>query len=54
MPLLNDLLDFSDHPLMPPPSAQMFAEHLPAECIQHCLTLSKHATVRLYPLGVYP
>lgn len=47
MPLLNDLLDFSDHPLMPPPSAQMFAEHLPAECIQHCLTLSKHATVRL-------
>lgn len=46
MPLLNDLLDFSDHPLMPPPSAQMFAEHLPAECIQHCLTLSKHATVR--------
>ncbi len=46
MSLLNDLLDFSDHPLMPPPSAQMFAEHLPAECIQHCLTLSKHATVR--------
>ncbi len=29
MPLLNDLLDFSDHPLMPPPSAQLFAEHLP-------------------------
>ncbi len=24
MPLLNDLLDFSDHPLMPPPSAQLF------------------------------
>ncbi len=47
MPLLNDLLDFSDHPLMPPPSAQMFAVHLPAEWIQHCLTLSKHATVRL-------
>lgn len=46
MPLLNDLLDFSDHPLMPPPSAQMFAEHLPAEWIQHCLTLSEHATVR--------
>jgi len=46
MPLLNDLLNFSDHPLMPPPSAQMFAEHLPAEWIQHCLTLSEHATVR--------
>ena len=46
MPLLNDLLDFSDHPLMPPPSAQMFAEHLPTEWIQHCLTLSEHATVR--------
>ncbi|MCS2161356.1 IS4 family transposase [Scandinavium sp. H11S7] len=46
MPLLNDLLDFSNHPLMPPPSAQMFAEHLPAEWIQHCLTLSEHATVR--------
>ncbi len=27
MPLLNDLLDFSDHPLMPPPSAQLFAEN---------------------------
>ncbi len=40
MPLLNDLLDFSDHPLMPPPSAQLFAEHLPTEWIQHCLTLS--------------
>ncbi|SUI01327.1 ISCro3 transposase [Salmonella enterica subsp. indica] len=35
MPLLNDLLDFSDHPLMPPPSAQLFAEHLPVEWIQH-------------------
>lgn len=46
MPLLNDLLDFSDHPLMPPPSAQLFAEHLPTEWIQHCLTLSAHATVR--------
>lgn len=46
MPLLNDLLDFSDHPLMPPPSAQLFAEHLPVEWIQHCLTLSAHATVR--------
>lgn len=46
MPLLNDLLDFSDHPLMPPPSAQLFAEHLPAEWIHHCLTLSEHATVR--------
>lgn len=46
MPLLNDLLEFSDHPLMPPPSAQLFAEHLPAEWIQHCLTLSEHATVR--------
>ena len=46
MPLLNDLLDFSDHPLMPPPSAQLFAEHLPVEWIQHCLTLSEHATVR--------
>ncbi|OAT15541.1 hypothetical protein M979_3496 [Buttiauxella noackiae ATCC 51607] len=39
MPLLNDLLYFHDHPLMPPPSAQLFAEHLPAEWIQHCLTL---------------
>lgn len=46
MPLLNDLLDFSDHPLMPPPSAQLFAEHLPVEWIQHCLTLFAHATVR--------
>lgn len=46
MPLLNGLLDFSDHPLMSPPSTQMFAEHLPADGIQHCLTLSKHATVR--------
>ncbi|TGC07846.1 IS4 family transposase, partial [Escherichia sp. E2593] len=46
MPLLNDLLDFSDHPLMPPPSAQLFAEHLPVEWIQHCLTLSAYATVR--------
>ncbi|EBS7634002.1 IS4 family transposase, partial [Salmonella enterica] len=46
MPLLNDLLDFSDYPLMPPPSAQLFAEHLPVEWIQHCLTLSAHATVR--------
>ncbi len=46
MPLLNDLLDFRDHPLMPPPSAQMFAEHLPAEWIQHYLTLSELATVR--------
>lgn len=46
MPLLNDLLDFHDHPLMPPPSAQLFAEHLPQEWIQHCLTLSAHATVR--------
>ncbi|EBM5320490.1 IS4 family transposase [Salmonella enterica] len=32
--------------VMPQPSAQMFAEHLPAEWIQHCLTLSEHATVR--------
>ncbi|OAT14615.1 transposase [Buttiauxella noackiae ATCC 51607] len=46
MPLLNDLLDFHNHPLMPPPSAQLFAEHLPTEWIQHCLTLSEHATVR--------
>ncbi len=51
MPRLNDLLDFSDHPLMPPPSAQLFAEHLPAEWIQHCLTLSAHATVRRLNLG---
>ena len=29
MPLLNDFLYFSDHPLMLL-SAQMFAEHLPA------------------------
>ena len=52
MPLLNDLLDFSDHPLMPPPSAQLFAEHLPTEWIQHCLTLSAHATVRRLNLSV--
>ena len=31
---------------MPPPSAQLFAEHLPVEWIQHCLTLSAHVTVR--------
>ncbi|ELE42132.1 hypothetical protein A1U5_03161 [Escherichia coli KTE66] len=53
MPLLNDLLDFSDHPLMPPPSAQLFAEHLPVEWIQHCLTLSAHATVRRRRLPGY-
>lgn len=41
---LNDLHEFSAPPLMPPPSAQMFAEHLPAEWIQRCLTLSEHAT----------
>ena len=45
MPLLNDLLDFRDHPLMPPPSTQLFAEHLPTEWIQHLLTLSAHATI---------
>ncbi|EDS6597413.1 hypothetical protein YQ38_003746 [Salmonella enterica subsp. enterica] len=44
MPLLNDLLDFSDHPLMPPPSAQMFAEHLPAECILILPVNSGHGT----------
>jgi hypothetical protein len=53
MPLLNDLLDFSDHPLLPPPCAQMFAEHLPAEWIQHCLTLSENATVRRRRLSGY-
>ncbi len=31
MPLLDDLLSFSDQPLLPPPSAQIFAEHLPVE-----------------------
>lgn len=31
MPLLNDLLDFSENPLMPSPSAQLSAEHLPVE-----------------------
>ncbi|EIH42134.1 hypothetical protein EC970259_A0130 [Escherichia coli 99.0741] len=46
MPLLKDLLDFSDHPLMPPHSAQLFAEHLPVEWIQHCLTRPAHETVR--------
>ena len=46
MPLLNDLLDFNDHPLIPPPSAQLFTEHLPVEWLQHCLSLSTHATVR--------
>lgn len=46
MPLLNDLLDFNENPLMPPPSAQLFAEHLPVEWLQHCLSLSSHATVR--------
>ncbi len=46
MPLLDDLLSFSDHPLLPPPSAQIFAEHLPVEWLQHCLSLSTHATVR--------
>ena len=38
MPLLNDLLDFNDHPLIPPPSAQLFTEHLPVEWLQHCLS----------------
>lgn len=46
MPLLNDLLSFNDQPLLPPPSAQIFAEHLPVEWLQHCLSLSTHATVR--------
>lgn len=46
MPLLNDLLNFSDHSLMPLPSAQMFAEHLPVEWVKHCLTLSEHVSVR--------
>ncbi len=46
MPLLNDLLDFSGHALIPPASAQMFAEHLPAEWITHCLKFSEHAIVR--------
>lgn len=46
MPLLKDLLDFSDHPLMPPHSAQLFAEHLPVEWIQHCLTRPAHETVQ--------
>jgi hypothetical protein len=45
MPLLNDLLDFNENPLMPP-SAQLFAEHLPIEWLQHCLSLSSYATVR--------
>lgn len=40
MPLLNDLLDFSGHPLMPPPFAHLFAEHLPVAWIQHCLMFS--------------
>ncbi len=26
MPFLNDFLDFSDYLLIPPPSAQLFAE----------------------------
>lgn len=30
---------------MPPPSTQLFAEHLPTEWIQHLLTLSAHATI---------
>ncbi len=50
MPLLNDFLDFSEDPLMPPPSAQLFAEHLPVEWLQHCLSLSSHITVRRYRL----
>ena len=45
MPLLDDLLSFADQPLLPPPSAQLFAEHLPVEWLQHCLSLSTHATV---------
>lgn len=44
MILFNNMLDFSDHPLMPP-SAQLFAQHLPVGWIQHCLTFSAHATV---------
>ncbi|EEX5693576.1 IS4 family transposase, partial [Escherichia coli O157:H7] len=37
---------------MPPPSTQLFAEHLPTEWIQHFLTLSAHATVRRLNLSV--
>ena len=29
MPLLNDLLDFNDHPLIPPPSAQLLPNICP-------------------------
>lgn len=43
MLLLNDLLSFNDRP---PPSAHIFAEHLPVEWLHHCLSLSTHATVR--------
>lgn len=46
MSLLDDFLSLSDQPLMPPPSAQLFAEHLPIEWLQRCLTLSTHATIR--------
>ena len=35
---------------MPPPSAQLFAEHFPVGWMQHCLTLSAHATVRRHRL----
>ena len=31
---------------MPPPSAQLFAEHLPVGWIDHHLTLSAHVIVR--------
>ncbi|KHI41616.1 hypothetical protein PU31_20310 [Escherichia coli] len=37
---------------MPPPSTQLFAEHLHTEWIQHFLTLSAHATVRRLNLSV--
>ena len=46
MPLLDSLFERSEQPLLPPPSAQLFTEHLPVEWLQHCLILSSHATVR--------
>ena len=45
MPLLNDLLDFNDHPLIPPPSAQLLPNICPLSGCSIAF-LSTHATVR--------
>ncbi|MBA3215457.1 hypothetical protein CBX58_005905 [Salmonella enterica] len=60
MPLLNDLLNFSDHPLMPPPSAQLFAEHLPGQdhvkyvfCTEKSALIAQKTSDKVAPKTVF-